>query len=75
MVLAITSPIDCPLLRMDANSAPKSCTAPKKMPPINTHKNTGTHPNTAAWIGPFIGPAPAIDEKWCPISTGAFAGT
>ena len=38
----------CPLWRIDANSAPKSCMAPKKMPPIRTHSTTGTQPNTAA---------------------------
>jgi len=31
--------------------------------------------NTAAAIGPTIGPAPAIEEKWCPSKTGALAGT
>ena len=59
----IISPIDWPLWRSDANNAPKSCTPPKKMPPINTHKTTGTQPKIAAPIGPVIGPAPAIDEK------------
>ena len=63
MVSAITSPMDWPLCRMDANNAPKSCTAPKKIPPMSTHSSTGTQPNTAAWIGPLIGPAPAMDEK------------
>ena len=24
----------------------------------------GTQPKTAAWIGPLIGPAPAMEEKW-----------
>ena len=52
-----------PLWRMDANSEPKSCMAPKKMPPMSTHKSTGTQPNTAAWMGPLMGPAPAMDEK------------
>ena len=72
---SITVPMDLPLLRTDANSAPKSCTPPKKIPPMSTHSATGTQPKTAAWIGPFIGPAPAMEEKWCPIRTGALAGT
>ena len=75
MVEEMISPMDWPLWRIDANSAPKSCTPPKKIPPIRTHKRTGTQPKTAAWIGPLMGPAPAIDEKWCPMRTGALAGT
>ena len=63
MVSLITTPMDCPLLRTDANSAPKSWTPPKKMPPIRTQSITGIHPKAAAWIGPLIGPAPAMDEK------------
>ena len=59
----IISPIDIPLLRTDAKSAPKSCTPPKKIPPIRIQSVTGSHPNIAAPIGPVIGPAPAIDEK------------
>ena len=47
----------------DAYRAPKSCTAPKNNPPTTIHKNTGTHPNTLARIGPVTGPAPAIDEN------------
>ena len=58
-----------PLWRSDANRAPKSCMAPKKMPPMSTHKSTGTQPNTAAWMGPLMGPAPAMDEKWWPKTT------
>ena len=53
--LSMISPIDCPLFLREANRAPKSCTPPKKIPPIKTHKRTGTQPKTAAWIGPFIG--------------------
>ena len=75
MFAEMISPMDCPLLRTDANSAPKSWTPPKKIPPMRIHKVTGSHPNIAAPIGPVIGPAPAMDEKWCPIRTGAFAGT
>ena len=58
-----------PLWRSDANKLPKSCIAPKKMPPMSTHKSTGTQPNTAAWMGPLMGPAPAMDEKWWPSTT------
>ena len=60
---SIIAPMDFPSFFTDAYSAPKSCTAPKKIPPINIHNNTGTHPNTAASIGPVTGPAPAIDEN------------
>ena len=63
IVSRMTSPMDWPRLRMDANSAPKSCTPPKKMPPTTTQRRTGTQPKIAAWIGPLIGPAPAMDEK------------
>ena len=48
---------------IDANKDPKSCRPPKKIPPIIHHRNTGTHPKMEAWIGPLIGPAPAIEEK------------
>ncbi len=63
MFSSMTSPRDCPLWRTDANNAEKSCTAPKNIPPMRIHNSTGTQPKTAAWIGPLIGPAPAIDEK------------
>nr|DAS40199.1 MAG TPA: hypothetical protein [Microviridae sp.] len=33
------------------------------MLPIKIHSITGTQPNTAAVIGPTIGPAPAMEEK------------
>ena len=69
MFSAMTTAMVCPLWRSDANSEPKSCTAPMKMPPISTHRSTGTQPNTAAWMGPLMGPAPAMDEKWCPNTT------
>ena len=42
---------------------PKSCTAPKNRPPISSHNNTGTQPNTDARIGPVTGPAPAMEEN------------
>ena len=63
IVSRMTSPIDWPRLRIDANRAPKSWTPPKKTPPTTTQRSTGTHPKIAAWIGPLIGPAPAMDEK------------
>src|SRR5574344_195796 len=75
MLSDISSPMDLPLFLTDANMEPKSWTAPKNSPPIRTHNVTGIHPNTAAWIGPVIGPAPAIDEKWCPSRTDGLAGT
>ena len=48
IVSRMTSPMDWPRLRMDANSAPKSCTPPKKMPPTTTQRSTGTQPKIAA---------------------------
>ena len=63
MLSEMISPMDLPLFLTDANIEPKSWTAPKNSPPIRTHRVTGSHPNTAAWIGPVIGPAPAMDEK------------
>ena len=47
-----------------SKTVPFSHTPPKKMPPMRTHSSTGTQPKTAAWIGPLIGPAPAMEEKW-----------
>ena len=58
-----------PLWRIEAKSAPKSCMAPMKMPPMSTHSKTGTQPKMAAWMGPLMGPAPAMDEKWWPSTT------
>ena len=63
MLAEITSPMDCPLCRIEANNAPKSWTPPKNTPPTRIHRVTGSQPNMAAPIGPVIGPAPAIDEK------------
>ena len=60
---SIIAPIDFPWLFTDAYHAPKSCTAPKKIPPIRSHNKTGTQPNIAAIIGPVTGPAPAIEEN------------
>ena len=64
MYLSMRSPIDFPSFLTLAYSAPKSVTAPKKIPPITTQRNTGTQPNTAACMAPVTGPAPAIDENW-----------
>jgi hypothetical protein len=44
----ITSPIDLPLWRTDANNEPKSCTPPTNILPKTIHKSTGTHPKIAA---------------------------
>ena len=71
----MTSPMDLPSCRMEANREPKSCNPPKKMPPTTHQRNTGTQPKTAAWMGPLMGPAPAMEEKWCPIRTAGFAAT
>ena len=71
---SISPPIDLPSFLTDAYNDPKSCTAPKNIPPISTHSNTGTHPNIAAIIGPVTGPAPAIDENWCEKTTSFGVG-
>ena len=75
MLSDIISPMDLPLFLTDASIEPKSLAAPKNNPPMMTHNVTGIHPKIAAWMGPVIGPAPAMDEKWCPSSTDGFAGT
>ena len=62
-VASIIWPMVLPSKRMEEYRAPKSCTPPKKMLPIKIHSITGTQPNTAAVIGPTIGPAPAMEEK------------
>ena len=56
-------PMDFPSFLTEAYKAPKSCTAPKKSPPIINQRSTGTQPNTDAKIGPVTGPAPAMDEN------------
>ena len=63
MEVRMISPTDLPSLRMDANREPKSWRPPKKIPPKTHHRNTGTQPNTEAWMGPLMGPAPAMEEK------------
>ena len=64
MYFSISRPIDLPSFLTLAYSAPKSVTAPKKMPPIKIHKSTGSQPKAAAWMAPVTGPAPAMDENW-----------
>ena len=42
----------------------------------NIQSTTGSHPKANdAIIGPTIGAAPAIEEKWCPNKTALCAGT
>ena len=55
---------DLPLFFIEAYRAPKSCTAPKKMPPMRTHRTTGSQPKAMATIVPVTGPAPQIELNW-----------
>ena len=64
-----------PLFFTEAYMDEKSCTAPKNTPPMSTHKSTGTQPNTAAWMGPLMGPAPAMEANWWPKTTLVSAGS
>ena len=75
MYCSIRSPIDLPSFLTLAYRAPKSVTAPKKMPPRMIQRKTGTHPKTAAWIAPVTGPAPAMDENWWANTTQPSVGT
>ncbi len=61
---SITSPKVFPLCLIETMIDEKSWTPPKNIQPITIHKNTGNQPKTAAWIGPVIGSAPAIEAKW-----------
>ena len=63
MYFSMIIPMDLPSFFTDAYKAPKSCTAPKKSPPMMSQSNTGTHPKTDARIGPVTGPAPAMEEN------------
>ena len=63
MYFSIRSPMDFPSFLTLAYRAPKSVTAPKKIPPMMTHNRTGSQPNAAAWMAPVTGPAPAMDEN------------
>ena len=56
-------PIVRPLFFTDAYMDAKSCTAPKNTPPMRIHNRTGNQPKIAAWIGPLMGPAPAMDAN------------
>ena len=49
------------LFFIEAYRAPKSCTAPKKMPPTSTHSTTGSQPKAIATMVPVTGPAPQIE--------------
>ena len=56
---------------MLVKSTVMSCTAPKKIPPITIHSQTGCHPNARASVGPTIGPAPAMAAKcWAKATCG-----
>ena len=48
MYFSISRPMDLPSFLTLAYSAPKSVTAPKKMPPIKIHSSTGSQPKAAA---------------------------
>jgi len=55
---------------------PKSWTPPTKIEPRMIQMTAGSHPKKrAARMGPTIGPAPAMELKWCPKRTGVLAGT
>ncbi len=71
-----TCPIEDALCLTEAIRLEKSWTPPMKIEPSTIHKTAGSQPNhMAARIGPTIGPAAAIAEKCCPISSEGFAGT
>ena len=61
MYFSISWASDLPLFLTLAYRAPKSCTAPKKMPPTSTQSNTGSQPNIIAAIVPVTGPAPQME--------------
>src|SRR5690606_30206511 len=62
--------------RIEPTSAAMSWTPPTKIEPSTIQSTAGTQPKKRpARIGPTTGPAPAIDEKWCPSTTGAGVGT
>ena len=48
MYFSISRPMDLPSFLTLAYSAPKSVTAPKKMPPMRIHSSTGSQPKAAA---------------------------
>ena len=59
----IITPMDFPSVRSEAAILPKSCTAPKKIPPTKIQMTAGIHPKVTAMMGPTIGPAPAMEAK------------
>ena len=61
--LRIMTPMDFPSVRREAAMLPKSCTAPKKIPPTKIQMIAGIHPKVTAITGPTIGPAPAMEAK------------
>ena len=71
----IMTPIDFPSVRREAAMLPKSWTAPKKIPPARIQITAGIQPNVTAMMGPTIGPAPAIEAKWCPKTTIGLLGS
>ena len=75
MYFSMSRPIDLPLLRTEAYSAVKSCTAPKKTPPTMIHKKAGSQPKMQAMMGPVTGPAPQMEENWCAKTDRRSVGT
>ena len=65
---------DLPLFFIEAYRAPKSWTAPKKMPPTRTQSTTGSQPKAMATIVPVTGPAPQIELNWCENAVKAETG-
>ncbi len=74
-IVPIIVPIDSPSCRTERNIAIISCAEPMNMQPRIIHSATDAQPNSAASTGPTMGPAPAIEAKWCPRSTAGCAGT
>ena len=75
MYFSISMPMLLPSFLTEAYRAPKSVTAPKKMPPSSTHSSTGSQPKAAAWIAPVTGPAPAMELNWCANTVQPSVGT
>ena len=71
----IMTPMDFPSVRREAAMLPKSWTAPKKIPPTKIQITAGIQPKVTAMMGPTIGPAPAIEAKWCPKTTIGLLGS
>ena len=55
--------MDFPSVRSEAAMLPKSCTAPKNIPPTKIQITAGIQPKVTAMMGPTIGPAPAMEAK------------